>query len=494
MCGNDGNRRGTTGTGGRFLRGAGPAVLALLFVAATATGVLAQDRLPPLSPDSVRVVGEEAAVFGLPLVRNYTLLHSVAADTTSPLFSPPNRFKPAGLVPELSTNLLGTFDSGTSFCLAYLDLREGPMVISVPRVSDRYYSIQLVDMLTDNFAYIGTRPTGDRTGTFLVVGPGWKGELPFPGELTQVLPSPSWIVLVIGRTELDEADSTRAAQAWKDFRIQSLTEYRGRPAPPLPPVDWPPPADAETSSAADFYRVLNFAMQWQVFLPEEKPLLNAFTRIGVAPGEPFGAGDGSAPRLQALGDALAAARKEIQAAAESLIVVRGDWGTLPDGVGNAGTDYLARATVSWRLPYVNSREETLYFLGRADSLGASLDGASGRYIVTFDRPPPTRYFWSMSAVDARTLQVEAGSVREFLDDEKRKTFDLTLAVGKKKKTKPFRILIQREEPPLGQDETWLRTPDGPFLLLLQVFGPIPTRMGFDYEPPPIVRESGAGSE
>ena len=45
----------------------------------------------------------------------------------------------------------------------------------------RYYSLQFIDMYTFNFAYVGSRATGNDAGSFLLAGPDWKGETP-PGD------------------------------------------------------------------------------------------------------------------------------------------------------------------------------------------------------------------------------------------------------------------------------------------------------------------------
>ena len=43
---------------------------------------------------------------------------------------------------------------------------------------NRYFVFQLMDLYTFNFAYIGSRTTGNDGGTYLIAGPGWKGEVP----------------------------------------------------------------------------------------------------------------------------------------------------------------------------------------------------------------------------------------------------------------------------------------------------------------------------
>ena len=40
--------------------------------------------------------------------------------------------------------------------------------------------VQFADMYTANFAYAGTRTTGDGPGCFMIAGSGWNGEKP-PG-------------------------------------------------------------------------------------------------------------------------------------------------------------------------------------------------------------------------------------------------------------------------------------------------------------------------
>ena len=64
----------------------------------------------------------------------------------------------------------------TLYSIAVLDLRAEPMVLTLPEVTDRYYTYQLLDAWTESFAYIGTRATGGRAGTWVITPPGWEGE------------------------------------------------------------------------------------------------------------------------------------------------------------------------------------------------------------------------------------------------------------------------------------------------------------------------------
>ena len=67
-------------------------------------------------------------------------------------------------------------DTLTSWGL--FDLRAEPVILEVPEMNGRYYTIQLTDHYTVNFNYIGRRTTGTHAGTYALVAPGWEGELP----------------------------------------------------------------------------------------------------------------------------------------------------------------------------------------------------------------------------------------------------------------------------------------------------------------------------
>lgn len=85
----------------------------------------------------------------------------------------------------------------TLLTLGWLDLRNGPLVLHVPDMNDRYYSVQFTDPSKNtNFAYVGKRTTGTQAGDYLITGPGWNGQV--PGGMAHIS-SPNKSVLIIGR-------------------------------------------------------------------------------------------------------------------------------------------------------------------------------------------------------------------------------------------------------------------------------------------------------
>lgn len=95
----------------------------------------------------------------------------------------------------------------TLLTAGWLDLRQGPLVLHVPAMSERYYSVQFTDPSKNtNFAYVGTRTTGAQAGDYLITGRNWKGQV--PNGIRQIS-SPNNSVLVAGRV-LVKSDSDLA--------------------------------------------------------------------------------------------------------------------------------------------------------------------------------------------------------------------------------------------------------------------------------------------
>ena len=117
-----------------------------------------------------------------------------------------------------------------------MDLRAEPIVLTVPAIEkDRYFSIQLIDAYTFNFAYIGSRTTGNDGGSFLIAGPNWKGET--PKGVKKVIRSETELLLAGYRTQLfnpGDLDNVKKVQA--GYKVQPLSAFLGQPAPKAAPA------------------------------------------------------------------------------------------------------------------------------------------------------------------------------------------------------------------------------------------------------------------
>ncbi|HEX9114487.1 MAG TPA: DUF1254 domain-containing protein [Anaerolineae bacterium] len=116
----------------------------------------------------------------------------------------------------------------TLLTVGWLDLSQGPLVLHVPGMNDRYYSVQFTDPSKNtNFAYVGKRTTGTQAGDYLITGPGWQGQLP---QGVKQISSPQDSVLLVGRVLVyDDGDLPTAYGLSKQIQLTPLSGWH----PPL---------------------------------------------------------------------------------------------------------------------------------------------------------------------------------------------------------------------------------------------------------------------
>ena len=94
-------------------------------------------------------------------------MYKQAIDTGSHDYRAP--FKPhiASCVATPEDKFVVTPNSDTPYSFLWMDLRAEPIVVTMPKIEkDRYYTGQMIDLYTYNFAYLGTRSFGNDGGDF----------------------------------------------------------------------------------------------------------------------------------------------------------------------------------------------------------------------------------------------------------------------------------------------------------------------------------------
>jgi hypothetical protein len=121
------------------------------------------------------------------------------------LYAVPTRVSPAAS----NASLLATGTDDLLYIGGWLDLSNGPLVLHVPDMAGRYYSVQFTDPSDGaDFAYVGTRTTGTGAGDYVMSGRGWKGTV--SPAMTHIA-SPNNAVLVIGRVFVESDSDLPAA-------------------------------------------------------------------------------------------------------------------------------------------------------------------------------------------------------------------------------------------------------------------------------------------
>jgi len=156
-----------------------------------------------------RAIAKAAIIYGVPMLENYRIMYSYFVNRNDPDFKAPwNTLNNVARLFTPDDKAIQTPNSDTPYSQLGADLRAEPLVISVPEVeAGRYHSLQFVDMYTFNFAYVGSRATGNGAGNFLLAGPRWDGKK--PEGIKAVIRSETDFDFVQYRTQLFVASRSR---------------------------------------------------------------------------------------------------------------------------------------------------------------------------------------------------------------------------------------------------------------------------------------------
>ena len=156
---------------------------------------------------------------------------------------------------ELKAVVRPNFD--TLYSIAWLDLTEEPMIVSVPDTNGRYYLLPMLDMWTDVFASPGWRTTGTLAASYLVTPPGWSGKVP---EGCTRLSAPTPYVWIIGRTKTDgPQDYPAVNKIQAGLQIVPLSQMGKSPKPVAAKIDptvdmkTPPKTQVDTMPAGAYF-------------------------------------------------------------------------------------------------------------------------------------------------------------------------------------------------------------------------------------------------
>ena len=461
-----------------LLAGAGLAALAALpggaHAAVTAT------------PAEARALAQEAWIYGFPVVESYKTLYAQAVDRTDPNFKAPfNQIgHSAGTFSPRDTAII-TPNADTPYSFAWLDLRAEPMVLSLPAVeADRYYSVQLLDLYTQIFGYVGTRETGNGGGHFLVVGPDWQGQTP-PG-IDRVLRSESRIAYALYRTQLfDDADLARVGQIQKGYTVQPLSAFLRQPAPAAaPPIAWPKPQPGMTDGLAMF-RYLDFVLALAPTHPSETALMQRLAAIDVGPGRTFDERT-LTPEVRAAMEAGITDAKQAFATFQTtqLRTRKVSSANVFGSRASLGNNYMYRYAGAALGIYGNIAAEALYPGYFTDADSRPLNGADGaRYTLRFDKDglPPAHAFWSITMYDGKSKLLVDNPIQRYLVNSR------MLQSLQRDADGGVTLRIQHDAPAGEARRNWLPAPAGPFYVMLRMYMPKAEAADGRWRQPPLVR-------
>lgn len=436
-----------------------------------------------LSVADARSIAKDAYIYGVPMVAQYKTMYAFSINKSNPQYKGPfNSILNFARVFTPEDTAFVTPNSDTPYSFAGLDVRTEPAVITIPKMEkNRYFVFQLMDLYTFNFAYIGSRTTGNNGGTYLIAGPGWTGTV--PENISRAFHAETGFVSVVGRTQLfNPADLGNVKKIQAGYRIQPLHEFLHTAAPPsAPAVTWQRPiSEAEQTSLA-FFNQMAFLLQFAVPPhPSEVTLRNQFAKIGIEPGKPFDASLFSPDIQAALKGGIDDGQKAIDA---NRLATGGKTDTLFGSREYLKNNFLARATGTQMGIGANSRDEALYPIYDKDADGQPLDGSKAKYTLHFAKGemPPVNAFWSLTMYNVPSQLLVKNPIDRYLINSPMLPHLKTDSDG------GLTIYIQADSPGPAKQANWLPAPKGPFMLAMRYYWPKPELLNEQWKSPPVVR-------
>ena len=417
-----------------------------------------------LAPSEARQIAEEAYIYGFAIVENYKALFGMCVYEASPQYAGFNAYLHGRKLFDPDYKVVVSANNDTLYSTTFADLRTEPIVVSVPPTGDRYFVIQLVDMVTDNFAYIGTRATGKDGGGFVLVGPSYRGAIS-TAEFKQVIVCPSQFVALATRTAVDGPEDLEGVMEIQDnLVITPLSRFlKTAPPEPAPEIQFPP-YTPELYASPKLLEYLNLLLQWHTPRLSEVDMMKRFARLNVGANFEFDY-HGFTPQVQdAIREGVAAGHQQIEERGNRLGTTIDGWDYTPP-MGNYGNDYLFRSAVAWKFIYTNSPEEALYPIANVDSEGEALTGAKD-YVLHFPpgQFPPVEAFWSITMYHADTRLMVHNRIERYSIGDRTKGL-------KHGKDGSLTIYIQHQSPGPEKEANWLPAPEGAFYLIARTYVP-----------------------
>jgi hypothetical protein len=400
---------------------------------------------------------------------------NVEADT-KPGFGPPNQFHHLRAFPSADFRAVVRPNFDTLYSSAWLDLTAGPVVIHAPDTDDRYYMLPMLDMWTDVFANPGKRATGTDNQDFVVVGPGYSGELP---QGRYVIEAPTPWVWIIGRTQTDGPADYSAVHTVQDGYTITPLRQTDHTIDPSQDTTTEPLRQVNGMGAVEFFSYACEALLVNPPHATDFSILARIANLGIVPGEHF---DPSGLDAGVLGEIEAGATTAREAIAGNIAgfgtEVNG-WSIATETIGVYGNAYLKRATVALAGLGANPPEDAVYPVLLADSDGDPTTGEQN-YVVHFDadKLPPVDAFWSITMYDAEGYQVANELDRFAIGDRDPLRYNPDGSLD---------IYIQHTTPGPDHEANWLPAPTGPLGITMRLYAPRPQVLDGRWSPPPVTK-------
>lgn len=457
---------------------------------------------------SVQSIAEDAYLYGLQQVVFYETRFNYTQKRDSDYFVGVNRlyYPNEGRPITADFTAIVSPNATTLYGMGFLDLQDEPVVIEMPEVTDRYFSLELMDPYGIYPLYAGNQFNGTDARSYLILPDGYDGKVPGDFAATDVVQAGTKALLTEVRYALRDSTDDSEIAFINDLQAQTtitpLNEWLANNHSGVPQSERPVvPGDYETFSrmdelttrqvekqtAADFFAFLDLVLNDPSMSLiddsfEETAVLDRLERVGIGPGLAFGWSALDTDVQAALTSGFKNGFERVRTAGQEALIDMNGWKVLAQ-TGDFRTDWLTRAVMA-DLGYAGPDSPKSHVPGFrfTDSNGEQLDGMT-RYTITFDLDdlPPVTEFWSIPIYDAQGYFVENELDRYSINSYMLESGQLRTEADE------LVIYVQHERPDDAEKaKNWLPAPEGNMRFAARFYGPRWSLVDGSYDMPEVV--------
>ena len=387
-------------------------------------------------------------IYGLPVLE-------MARARQRTIGSAANQWRHVRRLADASSRRVTTPNNDTLYSSAWLDLRKGPVELTYPKASERYLSIAILDMYTNNFVVLGPRQTLGDSGRVRLVAPKERAS----GD--EIVAPTQWVWAQVRTLVSGPEDIGVAHQLQDGLRIV------GAQSPP------PGPVPATTDAFEELQAIVGLLATEAPPLAGEHQLRERWEQAGLTP---LGLAEVAHSRRSAIDRGLQDARNRI-AKRLALSGARSGWIYPEVSLGDFGADYIYRASIAtWGLGALPLKEAV--YLRAIARDGQTTFPADTSFVLRFPPGglPPARAFWSLSLYEA------LGDGRLFFAQNPLGRY----AVGDRtpglrtEADGSLTIWIGARDPGESRRSNWLPASGARFALVLRAYNPDPSLLNGRY--------------
>jgi hypothetical protein len=373
-------------------------------------------------------------------------------------------------------------NNATLYSIAWLDLSIEPIMLDVPPIPDRYYTMNYIDFY-QKVENISNRTAGRSGGSYAFTGPGWEGVLSDGVKRVSIATNHMWI---LGRTEVKGPDDLPAANAVQDkYALTALSEWQKGKRNTMGGNQYQEWSSYDVSDPLNWFTMLNECLRRNPPYGPDAAVVGMFESIGIGPDKEFDSANLDDATASGLRRAVEMGHKIISEDAKTRLgQVINHWSLISNSVdyttSRGAFDFLFRSSVSLRAQPGQDSEENFFNFAYEDDKGDALDGRN-RYTITFPagEEPPVDAFWSITMYDFPDGFLIENPIDRY-------------SIGTYNKMKSdanggLTIYMQHKTPGVDLESNWLPAPDGPFYICLRLYNARPEALNFDWVPPAVKR-------